>query len=102
MSPKEKAAPRQENSLQTTNTNYTKPRRAIGSRKAAIEQHCFDCLADGHAPGTRRQQVAECTSKNCALWPFRPTPTTAISSALNDLRDSEQVVLVRVSDGGRG
>lgn len=89
MSPKEKAAPHQENSLQTTETNYTKPRRARGSRKAAIEQHCFDCLADCHAPGTRRQQVAECTSKNCALWHFRPMPYAGIASVSNARKTSK-------------
>lgn len=31
----------------------------------AIRSHCVECF--GGAP----RQVAECTSKNCSLWPFR-------------------------------
>lgn len=45
------------------------------SRKAAIEQHCSDCLYDPYSSGTWREQVAACTAKTCALYPFRPTPT---------------------------
>lgn len=47
------------------------------SRKAAIDQHCKECIYDSYSPGTWRRQVEKCTSKNCALYPFRPTPTVS-------------------------
>lgn len=49
------------------------------SRKAAIDQHCRDCIFDRYARGTWRQQVEKCTSYGCALYPFRPTPTVTPS-----------------------
>lgn len=48
----------------------------VKSRKAAIEQHCRDCIFDPNASGTWREQVGNCTSINCSLRPFRPTPLT--------------------------
>ena len=101
MTPKEKAAPRQENSLQQTTQKYTNRKRPIGSRKDAIEQHCFDCLADSHEPGTRRQQVAKCTSKNCALWSFRPTAALTIPSRIKLAVGSERDDFMPISDGGK-
>lgn len=50
-----------------------------GGRKAAIDQHCKDCIYDSiGGTGSWRKQVLECTSKNCALYPFRPTPYRTI------------------------
>jgi hypothetical protein len=50
------------------------------SRKAAIEQHCKNCI---YSPGDGpwRKQVAECTSKTCALFSFRPTPARTTPEA---------------------
>lgn len=35
------------------------------SRAVAIEEHCKDCMCTSG-------NVADCTSKKCALFPFRP------------------------------
>lgn len=47
----------------------------IGSRKQAINQFCRNCIVDDAlGNGSWRQQVAECTTSYCALFPFRPLP----------------------------
>lgn len=38
---------------------------ANGSRKAAIRLQCLECV------GGLSQQVRDCTSKDCFLYPFR-------------------------------
>ena len=53
-------------------------------RKAAISQHCRECIHDPEAPGTWRQQVELCSITQCALFRFRPTSTGRIpESVLN-------------------
>ena len=47
-----------------------------GSRKAAIDAFCKECIYDPAAEGTWRAQVADCKSTACSLFPFRPLPTT--------------------------
>lgn len=82
-STKKATAPRQEvGSLSQSNApDYSAPSISVreiispATRKAAIEQHCKACIHDPGSPGTWRQQTAECTSKTCALWAFRPTPS---------------------------
>lgn len=45
------------------------------SRKAAIDQLCKDCIYDPEfGNGTWRKQVQNCTSTDCAVYPFRPVP----------------------------
>jgi hypothetical protein len=43
--------------------------------RAAIDAKCRDCIYDDEAPGTWREQVAQCSSIRCALWPDRPAPS---------------------------
>jgi len=43
--------------------------------RAAVDAKCKDCIHDPAAPGTWREQVALCSSINCALWPLRPAPS---------------------------
>lgn len=45
------------------------------SLRKAINLKCKDCIYDSLCPGTWRKQVEECTSKDCSLWPVRPTTT---------------------------
>jgi len=52
------------------------------SLRAAINAKCKDCIYDPKSGlGTWRQQVEGCTSRNCPLWPHRPTSS---SSRLSD------------------
>lgn len=44
--------------------------------RSAINDKCRDCIADPAAPGTWREQVAQCSSIRCPLWPYRPEPTS--------------------------
>ena len=42
------------------------------SMRWAIDLKCKDCIYDPLAGGTWRQQVEECTAKDCPLWGLRP------------------------------
>ena len=45
------------------------------TRQQAIDAKCKDCIYDPQCGGgTWREQVAQCSSPNCALWPYRPSP----------------------------
>ena len=70
----------------------------VKSRKAAIEQHCRDCIFDPNASGTWREQVRNCTSINCSLRPFRPTPYKTTPESLIALIDSESCGKELISD----
>lgn len=42
--------------------------------RTAINAKCKECIYDPHGcRGTWREQVQNCTSYNCPLWPLRPT-----------------------------
>jgi len=45
------------------------------SLRAAINAKCRECIYDPAAPGTWREQVAQCSVIRCALWPIRPAPS---------------------------
>ena len=46
----------------------------MGMRQA-INDKCKDCIYDPKAGnGTWREQIAQCTSFGCALWPYRTGP----------------------------
>jgi hypothetical protein len=45
------------------------------SLRGAINAKCKDCIHDDAAPGTWREQVAQCSSHRCPLWPYRPAPS---------------------------
>lgn len=42
------------------------------SLRKAINDMCRVCIYDPQSDGTWRQQVTECTSKTCPLYPYRP------------------------------
>lgn len=44
------------------------------SLRKAIDAKCKDCIHDAEAPGTWREQVAQCSAHRCPLWPYRPEP----------------------------
>jgi hypothetical protein len=44
------------------------------SLRKATNQACQDCIYDSTQEGSWRQQVAKCTSPNCALFSVRPMP----------------------------
>jgi hypothetical protein len=44
------------------------------SLRAAINAKCKDCIYDECGGGTWREQIAQCSSTSCALWPVRPAP----------------------------
>lgn len=41
------------------------------SLRKAIDDKCRDCIHDTAAPGTWREQVAQCSCITCPLWPYR-------------------------------
>lgn len=43
-----------------------------GSRSAAINAFCKQCIYDRHAAGNWRQQVEACGACSCPLYEFRP------------------------------
>ena len=45
------------------------------SRAKAVADKCRQCSHDREAPGTWREQVAQCSVLLCPLWPFRPAPS---------------------------
>lgn len=45
------------------------------TRQQAINAKCRDCIHDAAAPGTWREQVAQCSCPSCPLWPYRPEPS---------------------------
>ena len=51
------------------------PGGATMSLRAAINANCGSCSYDPKAPGTWREQVAQCPVIRCALWPVRPAPS---------------------------
>lgn len=44
------------------------------SLREAIDRKCKDCVYDPLAPGTWRQQVADCGAASCPLYDVRPMP----------------------------
>lgn len=40
-----------------------------------IDAKCKECLWDASAEGTWRQQVENCSSYTCPIYPVRPTST---------------------------
>lgn len=44
--------------------------------RAAINAKCRECIYDTEAPGTWREQVAQCSCPRCPLWPVRPAPAS--------------------------
>jgi len=45
------------------------------SMRKAINDKCKSCIHDEQAPGTWREQVAQCSVISCGLWPLRPAPS---------------------------
>lgn len=45
------------------------------SLRAVINAKCRECIHDPAAPGTWREQVAQCSVIRCALWAVRPAPS---------------------------
>jgi hypothetical protein len=45
------------------------------SLRSAIDAKCRDCIHDEAAPGTWREQVAQCSCPGCPLWALRPAPS---------------------------
>lgn len=48
------------------------------SLRQAIDAHCRACIFDPAAPGTWREQVADCASPNCRLFDVRPVPSQCV------------------------
>lgn len=44
------------------------------SFRAAIDAKCKECVHDPDAPGTWREQVANCGGVNCPLYALRAQP----------------------------
>jgi len=60
------------------------------SLRDAINAKCRDCIYDPKCGGgTWREQVAQCSSLGCPLWPVRPAPTCGPFA--NPYRDPEKV-----------
>ena len=43
------------------------------SLRGSINEMCKQCIYDPKAEGTWRKQIEDCTAKDCALYPVRPT-----------------------------
>lgn len=48
----------------------------VRSLRKSIDAKCKDCIHDPAAPGTWREQVAQCSCPSCPLWPVRPAPSS--------------------------
>lgn len=59
------------------------------SLRAAINAKCRDCIHDPVAPGTWREQIAQCSAIRCPLWPLRPGPSSG--PLANPPRDPDAV-----------
>lgn len=60
------------------------------SLRAAINQHCRNCLYDKiSGVGSWRQQVESCTAKTCALYTVRPKSTGYMPETVNALENPE-------------
>jgi len=60
------------------------------SLRAAIDAKCKDCIYDPKCGGGHwREQVAQCSSIDCPLWPVRPAPQSGRFA--NPPRDTEAV-----------
>ena len=60
------------------------------SLRKAINEKCKDCIFDPQCGGGRwREQVAQCSARNCPLWPVRPAPSSGPFA--NPPRDPETV-----------
>ena len=69
------------------------------SLRAAINQHCRNCLYDKiSGVGSWRQQVEACTAKTCALYTVRPKSTEYIPESENALESPELGHNAPVSD----
>ena len=67
--------------------SITQGRRSL---RFAIDAKCRDCCFDALCGGgTWREQVAQCSSLNCPLWPVRPAPASGPFS--NPYRDPKAV-----------
>jgi hypothetical protein len=68
------------------------------SLRAAIDQHCKNCLYDpGRGNGAWREQIDRCSSTNCALWPVRPRSDSQRllkAGSLHEEREEEPVPTV--------
>jgi hypothetical protein len=47
------------------------------SMRDTINAKCKECIYDPISRGTWREQVQECTSSQCPLYPLRPLPIGA-------------------------
>ncbi len=50
-------------------------KRQTRSLRDAINAKCRACIHDPAAPGTWREQVAQCSVPRCPLWVVRPAPS---------------------------
>ena len=53
-----------------------KAKKTMPSRKKAIDDMCKACSYDKLSSGTWREQVRDCCSVSCPLYPVRPMPST--------------------------
>lgn len=53
------------------------------TRREAIRAKCEDCICDLCQPGTKLQQIRECTSTDCPLHEWRPGAGTVQAAALS-------------------
>ena len=44
----------------------------MASLRKAVDEKCKDCTYDNLCDGSWRQQVEDCTCKDCPLWEHRP------------------------------
>lgn len=65
------------------------------SRQQAINAKCKDCIYDPMCGGGNwRQQVAACTIKTCALWPYRPLSKPKVAGQGSSVsREAEKPLL---------
>ena len=71
------------------------------SLRKAINDKCRDCIYDPKCGGgTWREQIAQCSAKDCPLWPYRAAPSSGpFASPPRDPLSVERAWLVRAVGG---
>ena len=57
------------------------------TRQQAINANCKFCIYDPGADGNWKQQTQACTSKDCALYPYRPVSRAAVQQPNQSVSD---------------
>ena len=57
--------------------------------RKAIDAKCKECIYDPYYEGTWREQVENCTSYSCPLYPLRPVRIAQKTAKNEEIRDDK-------------